>query len=1787
VRIRGATAILTELIGNYIGVNVDSSHVVPNGQEGVVVLSADNTIGGTVQGSSNVISGNARGIFVSGAAATSNLILGNFIGTDFAGIQDFGNSQEGIRIDGAPGNTVGGTVSSTVALGGTNVGSRNLISGNNVGLLLIGTATTNTLVEGNFIGTDTNGTADLGNSQEGIRIDGSPANTIGGTASGAGNLISANHWGLTITGAASANNMVQGNFIGTDVSGTLPLSNELDGVLFLASASNSTIGGIQAKNGNTIGYNVRDGVRVESATSMNDAILSNRIFRNGALDVDLVPPAVFPPGPNNLQAAPVLTKAASGFSNAFITGSLTSTPNTTFTIQFFAQVSATPAQDGLLLGTVTEVTNAAGIASFTASVPMSLMAGEAVRALATDPNGNTSEFSNTVAEVVGAVQFAVAGVIVDEAAGTASIAVVRVGGSGGFFQVNYATQDGTAFAGISYLASSGTLTFGLDQTSQTISIPIVNSTISGPNIAFSVLLSNPIGQVTLGTPSVATVTIIQDGHPVVGGRNLVVTTTSDFHVAGHLSLREAITMANADPGPDTISFSFPDLNTPGVVNYDPMFQRWIIQPTSPLPAITDQVFIDGYTQRVIGSTAATPESQAIAMVGSPTGGTFTLTFMGQQTTLLPFDATSAMVQSALEALPAIGKGNITAIGGPLAAPPGSGQIPGNIVVTFQKLLTNTALPLITANSSGLTGGVNPTVQTTITIPGVPASILSAPNTLTVGSDAHVRVVLDGSQSNGATGLTIMAGASRVRGLAIDGFAVGIQIVGPTAVGDLIQGDFIGKYVGYLNPGLTGPPSQLLGIGNSQAGILINAPTNNTIGGPVPEEHNTIDGNGGPGIHILPGAEGNQVEGNLIGIAQQDAQFYYIAGNTQDGVLVESSSNAIGGAIAGDTNVISGNGVEGIHITGSAATSNRILGNYIGTDPGGTLLFGQGTPGNAQDGILIENAPNTIIGGTTQTTRNVISGNFGAGARITGSTATGTALTGNFIGVNLDSSRMVPNGQEGVVILTAGNTIGGTASGSSNVISGNLRGVLISGAGATNNLVEGNFIGTDIAGIQDFGNAQEGIRIENAPGNTIGGTAAPASSGSSSVGSRNLISGNNVGVLVLGAAASGNVVLGNFIGTDTKGMSDLGNSQEGVRVDGAPSNTIGGTAAGAANLISANHWGITITGASATNTLVEGNLIGTDVTGNSGLGNELDGVLFLNQAAHNFIGGLGTGQGNTIGFNVRDGVRVESPQSVSDAILTNRIYRNGGLDIDLVPTAIPPGPNHLQAGPQLTAVASTSTGALVSGVLTSAPNTSYIIQFFDPNASSTTEDGFFLGMTTVVTDANGNASFTAIIPTPLTPGEAVRATATDPNGNTSEFSNSISEVLGNVQFASASTIVSEGAGTVTLTVVRAGGSGGFFRVNYATQNGTAIAGTNYQPVSGTLTFAPGQNSETIVVPIVEDFIPNPDVAFSVVLSNPVGAVNLGTPSSEVVTIKDADQPGEISFSSPTYTVNEADGQATITVVRDSAGGLVTVHFATADGTAIAGVDYTAVSGTLTFQPRQTVQTFTVPVVDDTIIDGDKTLSLVLNSPTGGASLGLPSVATVVIKDDLRDRIPPKVLGVQLVESRAGVTGAVITFSKRLNPTTAQNLLNYGYSIRTAGRDRIFGTGDDRLVGITSAVYNDATRSVALSFSRIIHPTLPFQLAIDAATNVPSAGVGVSDLPGNLLDGGGGGIFQAILSERTGSITAGRAHRSQPSGKRIVGARAKPRHTAHAKGLAPHAVDVVLAAHLRLVSRRRNG
>src|ERR1043166_5705374 len=221
--------------------------------------------------------------------------------------------------------------------------------------------------------------------------------------------------------------------------------------------------------------------------------------------------------------------------------------------------------------------------------------------------------------------------------------------------------------------------------------------------------------------------------------------------------------------------------------------------------------------------------------------------------------------------------------------------------------------------------------------------------------------------------------------------------------------------------------------------------------------------------------------------------------------------------------------------------------------------------------------------------------------------------------------------------------------------------------------------------------------------------------------------------------------------------------------------------------------------------------------------------------------------------------------------------------------------------------------------------------------------------------------------------------------------------GQFVFSATNYTVAENGVSATITVLRQIGSSNTVSVDFRTSNGTASAPANYLATSGTLVFGEGETIKTFTIRVFDDSVTNIDRTVNLTLSNPTGGSALGVPSSSQLSIQDNDSV--LSFSADAYSVSENAGAPSVTVSRSGGRlGAVSVDDATFDGAAVSFADYFPVSGTLFFAPGQTFQTFLVPILNDTLAEGNETIRLFLTNAVGNAVLGAPPAATLTIVDD---------------------------------------------------------------------------------------------------------------------------------------------------------------------------------------------
>ncbi|HNG30477.1 MAG TPA: FG-GAP-like repeat-containing protein, partial [Blastocatellia bacterium] len=356
---------------------------------------------------------------------------------------------------------------------------------------------------------------------------------------------------------------------------------------------------------------------------------------------------------------------------------------------------------------------------------------------------------------------------------------------------------------------------------------------------------------------------------------------------------------------------------------------------------------------------------------------------------------------------------------------------------------------------------------------------------------------------------------------------------------------------------------------------------------------------------------------------------------------------------------------------------------------------------------------TLTGGNSIIRSLVINRFTGDGIAI--QTNGGNTIQNCLLGVNAGGTALLANKNGVTVVLANGNTIGGTAALARNIIAGGDNGVAIVGNGTlgANNVIQANYIGTDVTGIVPLSvGAGSGIFLQDAPNNTIGGTTAAA---------RNIIGGWANGVSLLGntmaSFVAGNVIAGNFIGLGADVTTPIANTGMGVEITSAAGVTVGGTAAGA---------------------------------------------------------------GNVIAYSTLSGVTMGGAGTINNRVLGNFIYANGGIGIDLGGNGVTAndagdgdtGPNNLQNFPVISSAVISGGMASIQGTLNSTPGTLFRIEFFSNascDASGNGEGQIYLGFANVATSDGGNASFSVELPVNLALGQVVTVTATDPAGNTSEFS----------------------------------------------------------------------------------------------------------------------------------------------------------------------------------------------------------------------------------------------------------------------------------------------------------------------------------------------------------------------------------------------------------------------------------
>ena len=1414
------------VIGNFIGTDVGGTTALGNGYEGVHLLGGaeENVIGGTAANERNVISGNGTsGVQFSGSSTMSNTVIGNFIGTDVSGTIALGNFGAGVEFyDGPKHNQVGGIIPE----------ERNVISGNEGdGVHIGGPSAIGNTVAGNYIGTDVSGTEPLGNDQDGVGVsDGGQQNVIGDAnviAYNKNDGIAVAH-STTLYNTITRNSIHSNSHMGinnwdggnaelpppvlTDVNinsagGIAPVayatveifSDEYDqGRIYEGSITaddagyftfTKTIGfsgpyltaTVTDRDGNT--SNFSDPVlvpkltcTVTSTADSGEGSLRWCLSQAGAFTTIGFDTAAFSP------ASPATIALTSELPH-IITDSLTIDASSAGVILNGSQLTG-PA-DGLHIDGAdhvavrglqiigfpddgVEITNGAsnntiggdwavGSALHGEGNVITLNGDDGV-----DING-TSTMSNTVSGNL-------IGLDLD---GTRDIRVQAMA-----ISPNYASDQtlfiGTKFHGVWKTTDGGS---SWVEVNSGLTISNVHSLAISPNYeADETLFAGTADGGIFSTTNKGDNWTRVDGG-VTDSDVVALAISPDYASDGHIFA--------ATDGEGV--FASTDWGNTWADHSSGLTDTWLTD-----IAISPNYGEDGNLFAAAWSGIFKTKNQNHSWsVASEITGTETLAFSPSYAN----DQT------------------LFAGGGQLFKSPDGGSSWASVSADpgWNQILALTVSPNYTADriifagdkwygvfksSEGgetwdnvLPGRFNQTLalspayggdKTLFVGRGTAGGIWKSVNDGDEWTNVEDELMEHGNHGNGvyvrggAHGNTVGGDKPGERNVISHNDGWGVAVCDAGTTNNIVTGNYIGT-----------DASGMIALGNGRSGVgLCSGPQANLIGGTTAGKRNVISGNGDRGVYILGiGTMNNTVSGNFIGT---DANGTTGLGNWVRGVEIGDGAkyNRVGGTTPEERNVISANENHGVQIQGSGTMSNTIVGNFIGTDASGVVALG-----NAKSGVnLYAGAQYNQVGGITPEERNLISGNGWSGVLLSDSSTMSNTVIGNYIGTEASGMVALGNSWDGVVCwndaqrntiehnvisgnsgdgvelnscdrnIVGKNYIGTDASGTGplrnggngvylhdgaqrnvigggNVISGNESdGVHICGSGTMSNTIVGNYIGTDASGEVALGNDGNGVYFHDGTQQNV-------------IGDGNIISGNGErGVYISDSGTMHNTVISNFIGTNASGTIALGNSLPGVSIgNGATYNQVGATAPAEHNVISGNESdGVHICGSGTMSNTIIGNYIGTDASGEFTLGNERHGVKLHDGAQRNVIGDR-----NVIAHNNGNGIKIEGSTCLYNAIIQNSIYSNVLKGIENWD-----GGNAELSPPTLT-------DANINSLSGNVPVPNAAIEIFSDDED---EGRVYEGGTTA--DAVGN--FTFANATGFS-GPCLTATATDAEGNTSEFS----------------------------------------------------------------------------------------------------------------------------------------------------------------------------------------------------------------------------------------------------------------------------------------------------------------------------------------------------------------------------------------------------------------------------------
>jgi len=347
----------------------------------------------------------------------------------------------------------------------------------------------------------------------------------------------------------------------------------------------------------------------------------------------------------------------------------------------------------------------------------------------------------------------------------------------------------------------------------------------------------------------------------------------------------------------------------------------------------------------------------------------------------------------------------------------------------------------------------------------------------------------------------------------------------------------------------------------------------------------------------------------------------------------------------------------------------------------------------------------------------------------------------------------------------------------------------------------------------------------------------------------------------------------------------------------------------------------------------------------------------------------------------------------------------------------------------------------------------------------------------------------------------------PNDATVTIAGDKAPKMGSVQLGASTYTIAQNAGKATVAVDRVGGSRGSLSVAYTAKAGTALSGTDFTPTAGTLQWADGDSSaKSLSIPISNATPFSGTKTFAVALSSPSAGAAIGSPGTATVAIAgDAAAPvGTLMLSAASDSVAQSAGSVTVTVNRTGgSNGAVAVTYSQVNGSAVAGTDYTATRGTLTWAAGDaTAKSFSVPISNATPFAGSRSFTIDLSSPTGGAALGSPNTAGVSIAGDAVAAVGTLQLS-SSGYSAAQSAGSVTVTANRTGGSNGAVSVNYSAANGTADAGADF-TATSGTLNWASGDAASKTFSIPISDATPFSGTKTFSVSLSGASGGATLG-----------------------------------------------------------------------------------